>query len=159
MTIVNSECHKAYEAAFTATKKGLYAAFNLVKECGVDGCSLCQFIKRHDIRDFKTLRVAQRDALPQKFPIAKPSSDNCAAFIKFAKKEFGKDAAIQQCGGYISQVTCVLDLFLCYYLPLTVSLLCPAIASKPCLLPFDTVFSSLGSEDPGSKALSYHSPA
>jgi len=32
------------------------------------------------------------------FPIAKPSSDNFSAFIKFAKKEFGKDAAIQQCG-------------------------------------------------------------
>jgi hypothetical protein len=98
ITIVNSECHEAYEAAFTATKKGLYAAFNLVKDCGVDGCSLCQFIKRHDIRDFKTLRVAQRDALPQKFPVLKPSSDNCAAFIKFAKKKFGVNSAIQQCG-------------------------------------------------------------
>jgi hypothetical protein len=97
ISIVNSECHEAYEAAFTATKKGLYAEFNLVKECGVDGCTLCQFIKRHDIRDLKTLPVDQRDAAPQKFPIAKPSSDNCAAFIKFAKKEFGNVAAIQHC--------------------------------------------------------------
>ncbi len=96
ITIVNSECHEAYEAAFTATRK-IVCAFNLVKECGVEGCSLCQFIKRHDIRDFKTLLVEQQDAAPQKFPIAKPSSDNCAAFMKFAKKEFGKDAAIQQC--------------------------------------------------------------
>ncbi len=80
ITTVNSECHEAYEAAFTATKKGLFSAFNLVKECGVDGCTLYQFIKRHDIRDLKTLRVEQLDAAPQKFTIAKPSSDNCAAF-------------------------------------------------------------------------------
>ena len=31
------------------------------------------------------------------FPIAKPSSDNFSAFIKFAKKEFGNHAVIQQC--------------------------------------------------------------
>jgi hypothetical protein len=55
-------------------------------------------LRRHDVKDFKTLRLDQRDAAPQKFPIAKPSSDNSSAFIKFAKKEFGKDAAIQQCG-------------------------------------------------------------
>ncbi len=121
-SIVNSECSEAYEAAFTATKKGLYAEFNLLKECGIDGCTLCQFIRRHDVKDFKTLLVDQLDAAPQKFPIAKPSSDNFSAFIKFAKKEFGKDAAIQQCCVYFT------GNLLTYFL--SDWCVCPAIAWK-----------------------------
>jgi hypothetical protein len=33
----------------------------------------------------------------KRFPLDKPSSDNSGTFIKFAKKEFGKDVPIQQC--------------------------------------------------------------
>jgi hypothetical protein len=45
----------------------------------------------------KAAFVDQRDEGPQKLHIAKPSIDNSSAFIKFAKKEFGKHADIQQC--------------------------------------------------------------
>jgi hypothetical protein len=85
ITIVNLECHEAYEAAFTATKKGLYAVFNLVNECGVDGCSLCQFTKRHDIRDrwirrpLFLLILAEASALYQScsVPIQVPAVCHC----------------------------------------------------------------------------------
>ncbi len=34
----------------------------------------------------------------KRFPLDKQSSDNSGSFLKFAKKEFGKDNPIQQCG-------------------------------------------------------------
>jgi hypothetical protein len=34
----------------------------------------------------------------KRFSLDMPSSDNSGTIIKFAKKEFGKDVPVQQCG-------------------------------------------------------------
>ena len=123
ISIVNSECHEAYQAALTAN----VCCIQPCREMTVDGCTLCQFMERHDVKDFKTLRVDQRDAAPQKFPIAKQSSENSSVFIKFTKKEFEKDAATQQCG---VNFTGNLLTYLLLFLPLTGWCLSPAIVWK-----------------------------
>ncbi len=97
ISIVNSESSEAYHASFTATKKALYQAFDLVKECSNVDCKLCQTLGSHDVKEFNILRKSMRNQDPKKLPVPKPSSDNSLAFIKLAKKEFGKHVDIQQC--------------------------------------------------------------
>jgi hypothetical protein len=97
--IANGETAEAYEWTYRAVTESLYAAFDQIKPCvGPDcGHELCTLIKEHDRGFFHTLRKSMRGEGIKRFPLDKPSSDNSGTFIKFAKKEFGKDVPIQQC--------------------------------------------------------------
>jgi hypothetical protein len=97
--ITNCETAEAYEWTYRAVTESLYAAFDLIKPCvgPVCGHELCVLIKEHDRGAFNTLRRNMKTESIKRFPLDKPSSDNSGTFIKFAKKEFGKDIPIQQC--------------------------------------------------------------
>jgi hypothetical protein len=94
------ETAEAYEWTYRSVTESLYAAFDQIKPCvgPVRGHELCTLIKEHDRGPFNTLRKNMKKESIKSFPLDKPSSDNSGTFIKFAKKEFGKDVPIQQCG-------------------------------------------------------------
>jgi hypothetical protein len=98
--ITNGETAEAYEWTYRAVTEFLYAAFDLIKPCVGPVCrhELCVLIKEYDHGVFNTLRRNMIMESIKRFPLDKPSSDNSGTFIKFEKKEFGKDVPIQQCG-------------------------------------------------------------
>jgi hypothetical protein len=59
-----------------------------------DECLACTLQKEHDICEISILCKNMLDAAIKLFPLDKPSSDDREAFVKFAKKEFGRDVAI-----------------------------------------------------------------
>jgi hypothetical protein len=100
VAIVNGETAEAYQWTYRAVVDALYLKYRLLKpqHCKFEECLACSLQLEHDRGQFRILRNNMKEVAIKRFPLDKPSSDNSGAFIKFAKAEFGKEVAIQQCG-------------------------------------------------------------
>ena len=110
--IIGSESYEAIKNSYDASVTGMYRLFREVKTCGKEDCAACISIEeQRDCGRFDSLLKQTVDK--PFFPVDKPSSDNSAAFHKFARKRFPK-APVQQCGKHLSgNVFCFLISMLC----------------------------------------------
>ncbi len=89
------------------------------KLCGKETCGFCTQIKEQ-IEDksgtFKT-RLASEDATNLFFPLDKPSRDNPIHLFSWAKKKFGEDKKVLQCGHHLSCKCCCFSHVCCFAFP------------------------------------------
>ncbi len=90
VSIVNSKLAEAYRLNL----KALYLKYRLLKPCKFNECLACTLQKEDDVSIFSILHNNMLDVPIKCFTLDKPSSDNSWAFIKLAKKDFGRDVAI-----------------------------------------------------------------
>jgi hypothetical protein len=111
--IANGETAEAYEWTHRAVTESLYSDFDLIRPCvgPVCGHELCHLIKEEDRGAFNTLRRNMKSESVKRFPLDKPSSDNSGSFLKFAKKNFGKETFLFSSAACISQMNCIVLTF------------------------------------------------
>ncbi len=90
ITIANSESQTAYQLSFEAAKAAFFTLYKSTRLCDLEECSFCTTIKEQ--AKGKLLKEYLLSARGQKgeFHIDKPSSDQSAPLLAFARDKFGK---------------------------------------------------------------------
>ena len=108
-SIVNSESKEGIENSYKATCGGLYSMYNTATLCSNAECGFCTQIIHQMTNPIEPEKGAEWsrclltvDAENSHYQLDNPSSDNSAAYYSTAKKLFGANTKVGQCGFHLS---------------------------------------------------------
>jgi hypothetical protein len=104
LSIVTSESGDAIEHSWDATTKAVFSLFKSVTLCDREECGCCEMIREQARMPRMRELLRSENGARDHFPVDKPSSDHTKQFFSFAKKKFGADTKVQQCGQHASGI-------------------------------------------------------
>jgi hypothetical protein len=106
VSIVNSESKEAIKTAYEATCNGLYTLYNTAVLCQDPMCGFCSQVFEQVSDDGGSKwkqHLLSDDAARLHYKLEKSSNDSTPSVFSWAKKKFGEDCEVQQCGFHLSR--------------------------------------------------------